>query len=83
MTIKIKKHSNEECMWAIDVLSNLARYTITQKRFFEPLQFIAGNGTALHIGVESAITALLIVNDNVGNSGNFYFRSYITMLEFI
>ncbi len=40
-----------------------SRYTYTRKRFFEPMQFIAGNGTTLHIGVESAITALFIVND--------------------
>ncbi|NSB17181.1 suppressor of fused domain protein [Clostridium beijerinckii] len=67
MTIKLKEDSNEECMWAIDMLSNLARYTYTQKRFFEPLQFIAGKGTSLHIGVESAIAALLIVNDTEAN----------------
>ncbi|SFI90129.1 MULTISPECIES: suppressor of fused domain protein [unclassified Bacillus (in: firmicutes)] len=63
MTIKLKEDSNEDCMWAIDMLSNLARYTYTQKRFFEPMQFVAGNGTSLHIGVESAITALLVVSD--------------------
>lgn len=63
MTIKLKEDSQEECMWAIDMLSNLARYTFTQKRFFEPLQFVAGNGTSLHIGVDSAITALLIAPD--------------------
>lgn len=63
MTIKLKEDSNEDCMWAIDMLSNLARYTYTQKRFFEPMQFVAGSGTSLHIGVESAITALLVVSD--------------------
>ena len=63
MTIKLKEDTNEDCMWAIDMLSNLARYTYTQKRFFEPMQFVAGNGSSLHIGVESAITALLVVSD--------------------
>lgn len=63
MTIKLQEDSQEDCMWAIDMLSNLARYTYTQKRFFEPLQFVAGNGASLHIGVDSAITALLIVPD--------------------
>jgi hypothetical protein len=63
MTIKLRESSNEDCMWAIDMLSNLARYTYTREKFFEPLQFIAGNGTSLHIGVESEITALLAVND--------------------
>ncbi len=63
MTIKLKEDLTEDCLWAINMLSNLARYTYTRKRFFEPLQFVAGNGTSLHIGVESAITALLVVND--------------------
>lgn len=63
MTIKLEEASNEDCIWAINMLSNLARYTYTKKRFFEPMQFVAGNGTSLHIGVESAITALFIVND--------------------
>ncbi|HBZ80048.1 MULTISPECIES: suppressor of fused domain protein [Brevibacillus] len=63
MTIKLKAESNEECMWAIDMLSNLARYTYTQKRYFEPGQYIAGNGQSLRIGTDSAITALLIAAD--------------------
>ncbi len=45
------------------MMSNLARYSFTQERWFEPLQFIAGNGQSINWDVESAITALLIVND--------------------
>ncbi len=67
MTIKLKEDTNEECMWAINMLANLARYTYTKKRLFEPMQFIAGNGTSLHIGIDSAITALFIVNDTEAN----------------
>lgn len=63
MTIKLKEDSVEDCKWAINMLSNLARYTYTKKKFFEPMQFIAGNGSSLHIGIESSITALLVVND--------------------
>ncbi len=63
MTFKLQAESAEECLWACDVLANLARYTYTQQRFFEPLQFVAGNGTSIHYGVESDITALLVVND--------------------
>jgi len=63
MTIKLKEESHDDCMWSLDMLSNLARYTYTQNRFFEPLQYISGNGTSLHIGVESNITALLVVSD--------------------
>ena len=50
-------------MWAVDMMSNLARYTYTTKRFFKTNQYIKGNGTSLHIGADSSITALLLVND--------------------
>ncbi len=63
MTIKLKEKDTESCMWAIDMMSNLARYTYKTERFFEPYQYIKGNGTSLHIGLNSLITALLLVND--------------------
>lgn len=44
MTIKLKEESIENCLWAINMLSNLARYTYTQEKIFEPLQYVAGNG---------------------------------------
>lgn len=50
-------------MWAINMMSNLARYTYKTERFFEPNQYVKGNGTSLHIGENSLITALLLVND--------------------
>lgn len=63
MTIKLKEKDTANCMWAIDMLSNLARYTYKTERFFQPNQFIRGNGSSLHIGSDSLITALLLVND--------------------
>ena len=39
------------------------RYTYTEERFLEPYQYIAGNGTSIHVGIESAITALVTVPD--------------------
>ena len=63
MTIKLNEKTDEDCMWAIDMLSNLARYTYTQKRFLQPYEYIAGDGNSLHIGVESNITALLTIAD--------------------
>ena len=68
LTIKIKEQSNDDCLWVLDLLANLARYTYTQERFFEPMQFIAGNGSSLSPGVESAITALLIMKDTEAKS---------------
>ena len=46
----------------INMLCNLARYTYTCQHFFEPLQYIAGNGTSIHVGTDSAISALLTVS---------------------
>ncbi len=63
MTIKLKESDTKNCMWAIDMLSNLARYTYKSKRFFENGQFVAGNGKSVHIGTDSLITALITVND--------------------
>lgn len=63
MTMKLKESDTQSCLWAIDMMSNLARYTYKTERFFEDRQYVKGNGTSLHVGVDSQITALLIVND--------------------
>lgn len=68
MTMKLKEEEAEDCLWALDMLSNLAYYTYTQERFFEPLQYIAGNGSSLNKNKESAITALITVSDTEANS---------------
>lgn len=63
MTMKLDEPDTESCIWAINMLGNLARYTNTTERYFESGQFAAGQGTSLHIGTDSLITALIIVND--------------------
>lgn len=63
MTIKLYEQKPEDCIWAINMLCNLARYTYTRQQFFEPYQYIAGNGSSIHAGTDSAITALLTVSD--------------------
>lgn len=63
MTIKLPETDNGQCMWAINMLSNLARYTYTQERYFEPFQYIAGNGASICLNRESKITALMTVTD--------------------
>ena len=63
MTMKLCEENPQDCMWALDMMSNLARYTYTTGRFFQPGQYVSGNGTSLHIGTESMITALLLVYD--------------------
>lgn len=63
MTIKLAEQENDACMWAISLLGNLARYTYTQERFFEPFQFIAGDGNSICRDRDSQITALMAVYD--------------------
>ena len=63
MTIKLKEENDENCLWALDMLSNLARYTYTQKKFFQAYEYISGGGKSLHAVMESSITALLIISD--------------------
>ena len=63
MTMKLKEDTPENCMWAINMLSNLARYTYQSERYFDPEECVPGNGTSLHIGTDSQITALITVDD--------------------
>ncbi len=63
MTMKLREDSPENCLWAIDVLSNIARYTYRSEHYFEDGECIPGNDTSLHLGTDSLITALIVVND--------------------
>ena len=63
MTIKLPETNLENCMWAISLLSNLARYTYKSERFFEPYQFIQNGGNPIRLEYETDITALLLVPD--------------------
>ena len=67
MTFKLKEDSAEECVWALNMLSNLARYTYTSERWFEPYECIHG-GTSLHEGTDSKITSLITVADTSAKS---------------
>lgn len=68
MTLKLKEATPNDCIWAMEVLSNLARYTYKTDRYFEPFQCVPGNGTPLHIGTESLITALITVDDTTAKA---------------
>ena len=68
MTIKLKEETPNDCIWAMNMLSNLARYTYKTSRYFDPFQCIPGNGTPLHIGTESMITALITVDDTTAKA---------------
>lgn len=63
MTMKLIAANTEDCMWAIDVLSNLARYTYTSERYFDPFQLVGNRGEPVKAGADTAITAFLTVSD--------------------
>ncbi len=66
MTIKLKNEAPEDCVWAMNMLGNLARYTFQSERWFEPNQYVgsANDPQSINLGKpESKITALMVVND--------------------
>ncbi len=63
MTMKIRADGPDACRWAMDSMSNLARYTYTSDRWFEPYQFISGQGHPLRIGSDTLLTSYLVVPD--------------------
>lgn len=66
MTIKLKDTAPSDCVWAMNMLGNLARYTFQSERWFEPGQYVgsAKDPQPINLGdTESMITSLLITND--------------------
>jgi|GEM_PF-4058026 len=59
MTIKLPETDNENCMWAISLLSNMARYTYKTERFFEPYQFVQNGGRPIRLDYDKEITGFL------------------------
>lgn len=66
MTIKLKDTEPKDCVWAMNMMGNLARYTFTSERWFEPGQYVgsAQNPSSINLSQpDSAITSLLITED--------------------
>ena len=63
MTLRLPPCGEEDFMWAIDMLANLARYTYTSQRFLEPLQYISGGGYPIKQESDTKLTGLLVVTD--------------------
>ena len=66
MTIKLKGTAPQNCIWAMNMLGNLARYTFQSERWFEPNQYVgsAKDPQSLNLSrPESKITSLLVIND--------------------
>ncbi len=66
MTIKLKNEKPNDCVWAMNMMGNLARYTFQTERWFEPNQYVGTiqNPQSINLSQpDSKITSLLIVND--------------------
>ena len=63
MTIRLREEKPEDCVWAIQMLLNLARYTYQTGRYLEPEQFVIGDGSPIHLGTDSKLTSLIIIPD--------------------
>ena len=63
MTFRLPLCKEADYMWAIDMLANLARYTFTSQRFFEPMQYISGGGNPIKAGSNSKLTGLFTIKD--------------------
>ena len=63
MTMKVRASAPDECRWAVSSLSNLGRYTYTSKQWFEPFQFINGQGRPIRAESDTLLTSYLTVPD--------------------
>lgn len=63
LTMQVAAATAEECHWAANMLGNLARYTWTSKKWFEPYQVVPGRNEPIRQGSDSTLTGILIVVD--------------------
>ena len=63
MTFKVNEPDLNNCLWVIDLLASLARYTNTTGLYFKAGEYIALSGKSLNPNINSYITALLVIND--------------------
>lgn len=66
MTVKLADTAPQDCIWAMNMMGNLARYTFRSERWFEPGQYVgsAKDPQSINLGrPESKITSLLVTND--------------------
>jgi hypothetical protein len=63
MTMKVRADGPADCMWAVNSLRILARYTYTSDRWFEPYQFVSGQGHPLRAGSDTLLTSYVTVPD--------------------
>ena len=63
LTMKLADADTARCMWALDVLASLARYTDTTARPLTPGYSLAGGGSPVCPGAPAELTGLFVVPD--------------------
>ena len=63
MTFKLNEVNADNCLWAMNLLGNIARYTYTKESWFEPGHFMSNMGKSIKTNEDSMITAILAVTD--------------------
>ncbi len=63
MTMKLKAEEIDKCMWAVSLLSGLARYTYKTESYFEANQYVKCKNMLEQLGINSNIAGFLLVTD--------------------
>lgn len=63
LTMKLAETDTARCMWALDTLASLARYTDTTARPLTPGYSLAGSGSPVCPGAPAELTGLFVVPD--------------------
>ena len=82
MTMKLPEDDPEQCVWAVNLLGNLGRYTYTKESWFEPGHFMSNLGESIKTDVDSCLTAIMVVPDTeAGGIDTIYGR--VDFLQFV
>ncbi len=82
MTMKLKEENPEDCIFALNILGNIARYTYDTENYYDPEECVPGNGTSLRVGTDSAITALITVYDTTAQ-GKDTVHGRVDFIQFV
>ncbi|MBE6477176.1 MAG: suppressor of fused domain protein [Propionibacteriaceae bacterium] len=63
LTMKLAETDTARCMWALDTLASLARYTDTTARPLTPGYSLAGSGSPVCPGAPAELTGLFVIPD--------------------
>ncbi|MFW6597403.1 suppressor of fused domain protein [Propionibacteriaceae bacterium Y2011] len=63
MTMQIAAADPQNCGWALSMLSNVARYTWTSKKWFDPYQLMVGRNEPIAQGSGSELTGFITIPD--------------------